>query len=426
MKTKRDNRIFRSVIRGGFVHTIAMFTIWNISLKGETMYQTKDFVWYFLCPTALYLISILIGFTIEALERKFKVSDDMFGRIMAFFYVALCCANYLFTRKFTMSFLLFVQPFILILLERRSPRNLTHVVILIGFYEFLQMLPGKLPYEPTTPLPSGANIIFGIYISLRIMFLLRETKDAFAHSFRQKEESEIRVNTYRDFLLKKNQDVREAVHNVKGTAEMILRYNASDVSSGHVVAVMDSCDKIIERVDRILETSRAELLRRKAGRQEDGTVEETANSTNDGTYLYAPNAYILVADDSVEALNLIRVFLARTGIRIDTVLTGGEAIKMISYNYYNLILLDHMFHDMSAVSVKQAMGESYSVNATTPVIILTPGEQDQVRDLYLEEGFADVIGKPFTGQQLERTIEKHLPSRLTSRVREAPAEGGRE
>ena len=187
---------------------------------------------------------------------------------------------------------------------------------------------------------------------------------------------------------------------------------------------MDACNRITERVDRILESSSVELFMKNRDHVEGDPGDEPVEDRGDGTFLYAPNAYILVADDSVEALNLIRVLLARTGIRIDTVFTGAEALKMIGYNYYNLIILDHMLPDMSSISVRRAMKEGRGINYSTPVLVMSGGDHKEVRDLYMEEGFVDVIAKPFSGEQIERTIEKHLPPRLVNRISEEKDEGG--
>ncbi|HCM91386.1 MAG TPA: hypothetical protein DIS78_02300, partial [Lachnospiraceae bacterium] len=256
--------------------------------------------------------------------------------------------------------------------------------------------------------------IFDVYISLSIMFLLWATKDAYAYSFKKKEESELKLNTYSDFLHKKNKDVRGAVHNVKGTAEMILRNNVSSAGAERVMEIMEACNRIVGKVDMILEASRAELFRKDGDVKKPGE-EEDGGYVNDGTYLYAPGAYVLVADDSAQALNLARALLARTGMKIDTAINGTEALKKISYNYYNLILLDGVLPDMSAVWLMHQIREGNNANTDTPVIVFTSGNRDNVRDMYLSEGFADVVRKPLSGEQLERLTEKYLPARLVSR-----------
>ena len=164
----------------------------------------------------------------------------------------------------------------------------------------------------------------------------------------------------------------------------------------------------------ILEASRAELFRK------DTAVrllrkEEDENIENDGTYLYAPGAYVLVADDSAQALNLARALLARTGMKIDTAINGAEALKKISYNYYNLIVLDSVLPHMSAILLMKEIRIGNNANTDTPVIVCTTGNRDEVRDMYLNEGFADVVRKPLSGEQLERLTEKYLPARLVSR-----------
>ncbi len=414
MRERLKNRIFAAIVKGGMIHNIGMFAIWVLCFKDDSTRPFGAFNWYVTLPVLFYNIVLIISGFFYTLQIKNKVSDTLYEQIMAFLFTCMCCANYVLIRKFSLSYIVLVLPVIMRLLKHRKVRNLPHAIALIIFYGGVQFLPELLPGEPWVYISRRAETIFGIYVSICVMIFLRETKDAYAVSFRKKEESELRLNTYRDFFLKKNMDVREAVHNVKGTAEMVLRYNASDASAGQVMLVMVACDRIVERVDRILETSRAELYKKTMAVTEH-SQEEPQDVSNDGTYLYAPGAYILVADDSVEALNLARVLLARTGMRIDTVLTGTEALKMISYNYYNLIVLDNVLPDMSAVQVMHGIREGNGVNADTPVIVCTTGDRDDVRDMYLEEGFAEVVSKPLSGEQIERVTEKYLPARLVSR-----------
>ncbi len=414
LKNRLKNRIFAAIVKGGMIHTIGMFAIWYLCFKDDSTRPFMAFNWYVTLPVFLYNIVLIVSGFFYRLQVKGKVSDPLYEQIMALLFTGMCCVNYVLIRKFELSFLVLVLPLIMRLLKQRKVRNLPHAIALIIFYGAMQYLPDLLPGEPWVYISREADTIFGAYISLCIMIFLRETRDAYEVTFRKKEESELRLKTYSDFLFKKNRDVREAVHNVKGTGEMVLRYNASDTSAGHVMAIMEACDRIVEKVDRILETSRVELFKRNRTIKEHSR-EEVPDAANDGTYLYAPGAYILVADDSVEALNLVRALLARTGMRIDTVLTGTEALKMISYNYYNLIVLDNVFPDMSAVQVMHSIKEGNGVNANTPVVVCTTGDRDDVRDMYIGEGFAEVASKPLSGEQIERITERYLPARLVSR-----------
>ncbi len=413
---KIDNRILKAILNSSIIHTFGMAVVWTVGIVKETDHPFMTFNWYVVIPVLMFEFALAVSIIFNLLRKRGRVSEAVFEQVTALMYACICCGNFIILHRFDVSFLVLMLPFVLLLLEHRSVRSLYHVIILIGFYEAAQFLPEYLPGEPVVYLNQTANIVFGIYISICIMLLLWETKDAYAYSIRKKQESELRQDTYREFLLKKNREVREAIHNLKGTGELILRQNVSDVSSGYVMEVMDACDKVLEMEDRIIESSRAELFNKNMGSGEH-IPEESTPEINDGTYLYAPNANVLVADDSIETLKLTRVLLARTGMRIDTVLTGAEALKMMSYNFYNLIVLDHMFSDMSAIQIIRSMKEGSGVNADTPMIVCTTGDEREVRDMYIAEGFADVVRKPLSGEQIERLTEKHLPARLVSRIR---------
>lgn len=418
MKERIENHIFIGIVKGGLFHTFGVLTIWFFCIRNDTNHPLMALNWYVVCPIVLNNVVLLISGLMIMLRRRGRISEPVFDQVLALLYAVICCANFIFLRKFDLSFLILVLPVIMLLLEHRSFRNASHVAVLVMFYELMQFLPDLLPGEPFVYLGPQAQSIFGIYISICVMILMWETKDAYTHSFKKKEESQLRLNTYQEFLIKKNRDVRAAVHNVKGTGEMILRYNPSPASAGCVVEVMEACDRIVEQVDLILETSRAELFMKKSNSYGHEEVKETRD-VSDGTYLYAPGAYVLVADDSAEALNLARMLLARTGMKIDTVKTGSEALKMISYNHYNLIVVDNILSDMSALEVMRSIKEANGVNVDTPVIVCTMGDRDEVRDMYLGEGFADVVRKPLSGEQIERLTEKYLPARLVSRRRES-------
>ena len=412
----RDNkdRIRMSILNGCFIHTAGILFIWFAAMRNEAGYPQRAFIWYVLIPIILNAVSLVILGCLNKPGKNGWISPAVYKQVMALLYVLTCCANYILLRKFDLSFLIMVLPVIVLFLEHRSERNIPQVLILIAFYELMQFLPDMLPGEPPVFPGPRSQLMFGIYISICIMILLWETKDAYAYSFKEKEVSDLKFNAQREFILKKNQDVRGAIHNVKGTGEMILRHNASDACADQVVRVMDACDRIIDLVDRILETSRAELYNKNLSVHEH-REEEERYPAGDGNILYAPGAYILVADDSAESLKLTRVLLARTGMKLDTVLTGSEALKMISYNYYNLIVLDSVLSDMTAIQIRRSMKGGNGVNADTPVIVCTAADLNEVMDMYLSEGFADVVRKPLSGEQIERVIEKHLPARLLSK-----------
>lgn len=146
---------------------------------------------------------------------------------------------------------------------------------------------------------------------------------------------------------------------------------------------------------------------------DDGTTHNTA--------IKAENAHILVVDDNDMNLMVAKGLLNNTGMQVDTCSSGKEMLKIITEKYYDVILLDHMMPEMDGIEAMQAskmLENNKCIN--TPIIVMTANAIKGVREQYLEEGFADYISKPVSGEVLIKTIIKHLNKKLVSET-EIPA-----
>ena len=143
--------------------------------------------------------------------------------------------------------------------------------------------------------------------------------------------------------------------------------------------------------------------------------------TTRNTAIKAENAHILVVDDNNMNLMVAKGLLNNTGMQVDTCSSGREMLKVITEKYYDIILLDHMMPEMDGI---EAMHESKKLEnnkcINTPIIVMTANAVKGVREQYLEEGFADYISKPVSGEVLIKTIIKHLNKSLVSEA-EIPA-----
>ncbi|MCR5001860.1 MAG: response regulator [Lachnospiraceae bacterium] len=124
----------------------------------------------------------------------------------------------------------------------------------------------------------------------------------------------------------------------------------------------------------------------------------------------APNARILVVDDAEMNLKVIRGLLKQTHIRIDTALSGDEALNLIEENEYDILLLDHMMPGMDGLELfNRIKGAHENPNSTKPCIILTANAISGARDDYIEMGFDDYLSKPVDGKKLELMLMDFLP-----------------
>lgn len=127
------------------------------------------------------------------------------------------------------------------------------------------------------------------------------------------------------------------------------------------------------------------------------------------TFLYAPNAKVLVVDDNKMNLKVVKGLLKRTGIQLDFATGGNECLQKTKEKMYDLILMDHMMPEPDGVQTLQMLrNDAANRNRNTAVIVLTANAIAGMEEEYLKEGFAGYLSKPITGEKLEEMIAKYV------------------
>ncbi len=124
---------------------------------------------------------------------------------------------------------------------------------------------------------------------------------------------------------------------------------------------------------------------------------------------HAPEARILVVDDTEVNLAVVKNLLKKTQIPIDTAASGTEAIRKFKNNSYDIVFIDHMMPDMDGVETLTRMKELEGADSTT-FIIFTANAVSGARQMYLNAGFEDYLSKPVDGRRLEEIILRYLPN----------------
>ena len=125
---------------------------------------------------------------------------------------------------------------------------------------------------------------------------------------------------------------------------------------------------------------------------------------------FAPDARILVVDDTEFNLLVVTRLLKRTKIRIDTAASGKETLDLICKNRYDIVYIDHMMPQMDGIETFKAMkGLEGNLNADIPWIVLTANAVSGAREKYMAEGFTDYMTKPVNYLTLKNSLIKYLP-----------------
>jgi DNA-binding response OmpR family regulator len=110
---------------------------------------------------------------------------------------------------------------------------------------------------------------------------------------------------------------------------------------------------------------------------------------------------ILLAEDEKDLNDIITQKLTSDGYSVDSCFNGQDAINILSYTEYDVIILDIMMPKADGYTVLQALR---STGNTTPVLFLTAKDAVADRVKGLDSGANDYLVKPFSFEELTARI----------------------
>ncbi|MBR6228302.1 MAG: DegV family EDD domain-containing protein, partial [Eubacterium sp.] len=136
-----------------------------------------------------------------------------------------------------------------------------------------------------------------------------------------------------------------------------------------------------------------------------------AKRSNYESSFIATDAAILIVDDNEMNLRVEEKLLATTQLRIDTAMSGREALEYTLAYSYDVILMDHLMPEMDGIECLEAIRkQTGGLNNSTPVIVLTANAGSDNKELYNRAGFDGYLVKPVSGESLEDTLIRHIPA----------------
>jgi two-component system response regulator VicR len=113
---------------------------------------------------------------------------------------------------------------------------------------------------------------------------------------------------------------------------------------------------------------------------------------------------ILVVDDDLKIVRLVRAYLERAGYRVIEATDGRTALSAIALEMPALVVLDLMLPEVDGLAVLRAVRRTDS----TPVIILSARSLVDDRIVGLTAGADDYLPKPFSPAELVVRVQRIL------------------
>jgi len=116
---------------------------------------------------------------------------------------------------------------------------------------------------------------------------------------------------------------------------------------------------------------------------------------------------IIVTDDDIETLTILKEFLSLENFEIFTAVNGIQLFEILRTNKPDLILLDINMNWISGYDLCSALKKS-EVYKNIPVVFISAKTNQEDIDLGLQLGAEDYITKPFELNKLLLKIQKIL------------------
>jgi len=123
---------------------------------------------------------------------------------------------------------------------------------------------------------------------------------------------------------------------------------------------------------------------------------------------------VLVVDDDVKTVELVKLYLNRDGYKVLTAYNGTDALRLAREGHPDLIVLDLMLPGIDGLHVCRTIRNESDV----PIIMLTAKTTEDDRLTGLDLGADDYLTKPFSPKELAarvRAVLRRLPGETIQR-----------
>ena len=154
-----------------------------------------------------------------------------------------------------------------------------------------------------------------------------------------------------------------------------------------------------------------------------GEFKEKESKITRGLYIpsfIAPEAEVLIVDNNIKSLDIIKSLLKETKMFVGGATTGEECLEKVKFGNYNLVLMDYHLPDMD---VSELIIRIHDISPNLPIYALTSMSMED-EDFYLAKGFNGVLLKPVDSDLLEKTILRYIPNNIYMKL--SDTEGGDE
>lgn len=129
----------------------------------------------------------------------------------------------------------------------------------------------------------------------------------------------------------------------------------------------------------------------------------------------APEANVLVVDDTETNLMVVEKLLRDTKVKVATASSAMEALKKAAETHFHVIFMDHLMPEIDGIQCLHMIREQKGgLCKESKIVALTANAGGDTKALYVKEGFDGYLVKPISGDLLENELRRLLPHELVT------------
>ena len=126
-------------------------------------------------------------------------------------------------------------------------------------------------------------------------------------------------------------------------------------------------------------------------------------------------AIILLVEDEENLHEALKLNLELEGYEVVSAYAGNEALKKITSEYFDLIIMDIMLPEVDGISITETIRVN---NNEVPILMLSARNSSADKVLGLKKGADDYLTKPFNLEELLLRVDKLINKSKKMQVRE--------
>lgn len=128
---------------------------------------------------------------------------------------------------------------------------------------------------------------------------------------------------------------------------------------------------------------------------------------------HAGKVKVLLVEDNYQNKVLVQEILSLNGYDIVVASTGTEALKALTTDRFDIILMDLHLPEMDGVTATRII-KADEKNRLIPVLALTASAMQGEEDKILDKGFDGYVAKPIEVKKLLSAITEKLEGRVAA------------